>query len=224
MPSVIQQMKDPGPGEEENEEDETGLMGLGFTDRGKLSFGGGSQKKSSAAERARHQIVESRVVLTAKQEEDIAQAFESFDVTGTGYMSAVDLPVGLRALGFDASKQEMIKLLSMFDPGKTGRLCFVDFMTIIEMKLDEPDTKEDLEKAYNLFDKDRTGMITIDNLREVADELEEDINDEELAVGHQYGFQHSCFVYFYNKHKLLCICRISFRKCWLKRIWMMTEE
>ena len=42
------------------------------------------------------------------------------------------------------------------------------------------DTKEDILHVFNLFDTDGSGQITLEDLRRVADELGEDISDDEL--------------------------------------------
>ncbi|CAL8091150.1 unnamed protein product [Orchesella dallaii] len=150
----------------------------------KFSLGPVPSKKPDDLEKqvAKAMTEGTRVLLSAKQKKDIAEAFNAFDVEGIGYMSTVDLRVALRALGFEARKQDMKKILEIYDKGNTGRLCYSDFMSIIESKLGETDTKEDIIKAFKLFDKDHVGHISFHNLRQVATELGEDINDEEIAV------------------------------------------
>jgi len=43
------------------------------------------------------------------------------------------------------------------------------------------DSKDDIEKIFRLFDDERTGALSIKNLKRVAKELGETMNDDELT-------------------------------------------
>ena len=48
-----------------------------------------------------------RQELTKEQQEEIKEAFDLFDATGSGMINVQDLKVALRALGFEPAKTEI---------------------------------------------------------------------------------------------------------------------
>ena len=68
------------------------------------------------------------------------------------------------------------------DKENSGRLSFENFLNLMSTKMSEKDTKEEILKAFKLFDDDDTGKISFDNLKRVANELGENLTDEELQV------------------------------------------
>ena len=57
---------------------------------------------------------------------------------------------------------------------------FNQFLEMMTAKMGEKDSKEEILKAFRLFDDDDTGKITFRNLKRVAKELGENMTDEEL--------------------------------------------
>lgn len=58
---------------------------------------------------------------------------------------------------------------------------FVIFLYLVTFQA-EKDSKEEIMKAFRLFDDDETGKISFKNLKRVAKELGENLTDEELQV------------------------------------------
>merc|ERR1719286_97761 len=66
------------------------------------------------------------------------------------------------------------------DKDNTGSLTFDNFLSLMARKISEKDSKEEILKAFKLFDDDETGKISFENLKRVAKELGENLTDEEL--------------------------------------------
>ena len=86
----------------------------------------------------------------------------------------------MRALGFEPKKQEVKKLIAEVDRDGKGVIEFADFMELMTSKISERDPREEILKAFRLFDDDTTGKISLKNLKRVARELGETMTDDEL--------------------------------------------
>ena len=73
-------------------------------------------------------------------------------------------------------------MIAEVDKESSGKLSLDSFMMLMGNKMSEKDTKEEILKAFKLFDDDDTGNITFTNLKRVAAELGENLTDEELQV------------------------------------------
>jgi hypothetical protein len=62
----------------------------------------------------------------------------------------------------------------------SGTIDFNEFLEMMTSKMSERDSREEILKAFRLFDDDETGKITLKNLRRVAKEIGEQMTDEEL--------------------------------------------
>merc|ERR1712176_1449204 len=106
-----------------------------------------------------------------------------FDTDGTGTIEAKELKVALRALGFEPKKEELKKLVSDLDKSSSqsgqGNLDFNEFLEIMTAKMSEKDSKEQIQKAFQLF-KGPSGKISFEDLKAGAKELGEMMSDEEL--------------------------------------------
>ena len=123
-----------------------------------------------------------KLELSEEQKNDIREAFNLFDSQGTGVIDTKDLKVAMRALGFEPRKEEIKKMLMDVDKDNSGKLTFEGFLTLMGSKMSEKDAKEEILKAFKLFDDDDTGKISFENLKRVANELGENLTDEELQV------------------------------------------
>ncbi|CAF4685706.1 unnamed protein product [Rotaria socialis] len=132
---------------------------------------GGAAKKRAAG---------SRSDLTEEQKGEIREAFDLFDADGTGSIDVKELKVAMRALGFEPKKEEIKKMLADIQKENAGTIDFNDFLQLMSQRMAEKDSKEEILKAFRLFDDDSTGRISFKNLKRVAKELGENLTEEEL--------------------------------------------
>jgi centrin-1 len=121
-----------------------------------------------------------KIELTEEQRQEIKEAFDLFDTDGSGSIDAKELKVAMRALGFEPKKEEIRKMISDVDTDGSGTIDFNEFMDMMTAKMSEKDSREEILKAFRLFDDDETGKISFKNLKRVAKELGENMTDEEL--------------------------------------------
>ena len=118
--------------------------------------------------------------LSEQQKQEIKEAFDLFDTDGSGTIDAKELKVAMRALGFEPKKEEIKKMISDADKGQGGVIDFSDFLDMMTVKMAERDPREEMLKAFRLFDDDESGKISFKNLKRVAKELGENMTDEEI--------------------------------------------
>lgn len=120
--------------------------------------------------------------LTEDQKQELREAFELFDANKTGSIDLHELKVLMRALGFDVKKPEVIKIVHDVDPNNSGAVDYDQFLEIMSERYAGRDPEDEIRKAFSLFDDDRSGKISLKNMKRVARELGENLSEEELQA------------------------------------------
>jgi len=150
--------------------------------------------------------------LSEEQREEIDEAFSLFDLDKDRHIDYHELKVALKALGFDLPKSEILAELQMHgipasqvhpqqnNGGKgsggvvageggasflgPGRLLLphAAFLNLAAGRISARDPQEEILRAFELFDAEGKGRIELEDLRRVARELGEGLQDEELVA------------------------------------------
>ncbi|KAJ3304079.1 Calcium-binding component of the spindle pole body (SPB) half-bridge, partial [Gonapodya sp. JEL0774] len=120
--------------------------------------------------------------LTEEQKQEVKEAFELFDTDKDGKLDYHELKVAMRALGFEVKKAEVLKILREVDREGQNLIAYTDFVRIMTERILARDPMDEVRRAFKLFDDDGTGKITLRNLRRVAKEIGEQLDDEELQA------------------------------------------
>ncbi|KAI9664656.1 MAG: Calcium-binding component of the spindle pole body (SPB) half-bridge [Bathelium mastoideum] len=142
--------------------------------------------------------------LSEEQRDEIDQAFALFDLDQDKHIDYHELKVAMKALGFDLPKSEILSILqthgvpanstkasgkaaagsSAAFAGTTTRLLLSQesFKTLMAARILARDPRDEILRAFELFDEGGKGKITHEDLRRVARELGEGLQEEELRA------------------------------------------
>merc|ERR1719215_1416207 len=86
----------------------------------------------------------------------------------------------MQSLGFEAKNQTIYQMIGDIDKDGSGEIDFEEFLDMMTAKMSDKDSRQDIQKVFNLFDDDQSGKISLRNLKRVANELGETMSDAEL--------------------------------------------
>ncbi|RKF81300.1 Cell division control protein 31 [Golovinomyces cichoracearum] len=137
--------------------------------------------------------------ITEEQREEINEAFSLFDLDKDQRIDYHEFKVALKALGFDLPKPTILNLLTSHGSPPPNQaighsklsnntaparltLNLPAFQNIAAKLIADRDPRDEIVRAFSLFDIDGKGMISLGDLRRVARELGEGLEEEELVA------------------------------------------
>ena len=119
--------------------------------------------------------------LTEDEVLEIREAFDLFDTDKSGEIDVAELKQALLNLGIDTKNQTLQNMLADIDKNGDANIDFDEFINMMTAKMSDKDTREDLEKVFELFlGDDNSDKIDIRHLKRVCKELNENMSDDEL--------------------------------------------
>lgn len=86
----------------------------------------------------------------------------------------------MTSLGFEAKSAAIFQMISDLDADGNGTIDFEEWLSLMTKRVSDKDTRANINKVFALYDDERTGFISVKNLRRIAQELSENISEEEL--------------------------------------------
>ena len=123
--------------------------------------------------------------LTEAEIEEVREAFNLFDVDGSGRIDPRELKEAMISLGYTNNNAVISDMIADLDKDGAGDIGFDEFLHIFTLQIGAGDgsggqSREDMAKIFNLFDVEKTGYISLNQLKRVARELGETMSDAEL--------------------------------------------
>ncbi|EJW82075.1 EF hand family protein [Wuchereria bancrofti] len=117
----------------------------------------------------------SQQTISEYSRRELKEAFSKCDPEGTGTI--------LRSLGFEPRNDEIRVLTEKIEGNgkqQKDKVTFKELSDLLSEKLDERNGIREMHAAFELFDSDFKGYITVADLRRVAGELGETIAEDQL--------------------------------------------
>eukprot|EP00349_Pseudokeronopsis_sp_Brazil_P008132 CAMPEP_0202970154 /NCGR_PEP_ID=MMETSP1396-20130829/16148_1 /ASSEMBLY_ACC=CAM_ASM_000872 /TAXON_ID= /ORGANISM="Pseudokeronopsis sp., Strain Brazil" /LENGTH=97 /DNA_ID=CAMNT_0049698493 /DNA_START=48 /DNA_END=341 /DNA_ORIENTATION=+ len=96
-----------------------------------------------------------------------------FDKDGSGTITDKELGYVMKSLGMNPSNDEIQDMMQEVNENGHGEINFAEFLTIMAHKMKDADTEFGTLEAFRVFDKDRSGFISRNELKNILMELGE---------------------------------------------------
>lgn len=91
-----------------------------------------------------------------------------------------ELGTVMRNLGQNPTEEALRQMINEVDADGSGTIDFPEFLTLMARKMKTQDSEAEIIEAFKVFDKDNSGKISADELRQVMNNLGERLSDAEV--------------------------------------------
>ncbi|XP_055815374.1 probable calcium-binding protein CML25 [Solanum dulcamara] len=112
-------------------------------------------------------------------EEELQQVFNKFDINGDGKISSSELAFIMASLRNAVTEEESIKMISEVDADGDGFIDLREFIELNTKNIDSDEVMENLKDAFSVFDVDKNGSISAEELQKVMKSIGEECTMEE---------------------------------------------
>ncbi|XP_020088138.1 caltractin-like [Ananas comosus] len=127
-----------------------------------------------------HKREKPRSRISQQKRQEIKEAFDLFDIDGSGTIDGKELNVAMRALGFEMTEEQINQMIADVDKDGSGAIDFDEFVYMMTTKIGEKDTREELMKAFRIIDQDNNGKISDVDIQRIARDLGESFTLQEI--------------------------------------------
>ncbi|XWS09328.1 hypothetical protein CRYUN_Cryun40dG0075800 [Craigia yunnanensis] len=102
---------------------------------------------------------------------ELKRVFEMFDKNGDGRITKKELNDSLENMGILIPDEELTQMIEKIDVNGDDCVDIDEFGELYQSLLDDKDEEEDMKEAFNVFDQNEDGYISVDELRSVLASL-----------------------------------------------------
>eukprot|EP00745_Piridium_sociabile_P016759 TRINITY_DN24997_c0_g1_i1.p1 TRINITY_DN24997_c0_g1~~TRINITY_DN24997_c0_g1_i1.p1 ORF type:complete len:176 (-),score=30.44 TRINITY_DN24997_c0_g1_i1:156-683(-) len=117
--------------------------------------------------------------VSSQDVREMREAFELLDEDRSGYVNIRELRAAIVALGLSVESSTVTEIMQEVG-GSDANLDFDEFYKLMTEEVTGKETVEEIMQIFMLFDEDRSGTISVDNLEKVAFSLGEKLDRRQL--------------------------------------------
>ncbi|KAF9616220.1 hypothetical protein IFM89_028996 [Coptis chinensis] len=140
------------------------------------------KKKKLKSLSSNTQNVQNPLLFQQTQVEELKHVFNMFDVNGDGKISKSELGSMMKSLGHIATEEEVEDMIKEVDSDGDGYIDLNEFIELNTEGVDSNKVLDDLKNAFLVYDVDRNGSISPDELQKVYKSLGEKVSIEECRT------------------------------------------
>lgn len=116
--------------------------------------------------------------FTAEERENFRNAFDAFDEDRDEFITVESLEKVIRAVGFNPMPEEVE---DMIEDVRAPTLNFDSFMYILYRHAREADPETELVNAFRVFDKEGSGRLKLDLVRDILKNIKRPFSDQQIS-------------------------------------------
>ncbi|PAA65642.1 hypothetical protein BOX15_Mlig023433g1, partial [Macrostomum lignano] len=105
--------------------------------------------------------------LSREQMIEYFEAFQRYDHDGSGTIDIAELSDIMTSMGLHVREDDLDVLIRQVDEDRSGNLDFLEFLNLMVRHINKPVTKDEIRSAFLVFDTQKRGYITVDELRTI---------------------------------------------------------
>lgn len=106
--------------------------------------------------------------------------FRKMDKNRDKLISYQELMILMKNCGYPCSEAELQDYVNDVNINENGEVDEEAFLNIIYKRQQEPESKEELEELFGIFDKNNTGLLTWKNILDIFSQIDQSIKEEEI--------------------------------------------
>ena len=118
--------------------------------------------------------------ISSNKEKEFKNIFDKYDSNKDGNVNSDELANILKAININVSDEEIKEIIEEIELEGNNEINFENFISIVNRREKDVDTKEEVLNAFKFFDKEGNGLININDLKYIMINVSKNLSEAEI--------------------------------------------